>query len=162
MKKPSWCEKHFKIRRAVSELQNSSSHFNRTALYFFRKKSKDLSLLVLGTRLKQRIKWGPRNDVSRESKHFKTRSFFSTNHFSDMLRAHCTSSSGNMKLFWKTALCAKGIELKASACVFRMLSVNTSEALPPNSSGISELMLLYMTRWGRDFFEELNKPTKLG
>ena len=33
MKKPSWCEKHFKIRRAVSELQNSSSHFNRTALY---------------------------------------------------------------------------------------------------------------------------------
>ena len=37
MKKPSWCEKHFKIGRAVSELQNSSSHFNRTALYTFRK-----------------------------------------------------------------------------------------------------------------------------
>ena len=35
MKKPSWCEKHFKIRRAVSELQNLSSHFNRTALYCF-------------------------------------------------------------------------------------------------------------------------------
>ena len=33
MKKPNWCEKHFKIRRVVSELQNSSSHFNRTALY---------------------------------------------------------------------------------------------------------------------------------
>ena len=33
MKKPSWCGKHFKICRAVSELQNSSSHSNRTALY---------------------------------------------------------------------------------------------------------------------------------
>ena len=33
MKKTSWYEKHFKIRLAVSELQNSSSHFNRTALY---------------------------------------------------------------------------------------------------------------------------------
>ena len=33
MKKPSWCEKHFIIGRAVSELQNLSSHFNRTALY---------------------------------------------------------------------------------------------------------------------------------
>ena len=35
MKKPSWCEKHFKICQAVSELQSSSSHFNRTALYCF-------------------------------------------------------------------------------------------------------------------------------
>ena len=39
MKKPSWCEKHFKIRQAVSELQNSSSHFNRTALYVVQKQS---------------------------------------------------------------------------------------------------------------------------
>ena len=40
MKKPSWCEKHFKIRRAVSELQNSSSHFNRTALYVIQRGQK--------------------------------------------------------------------------------------------------------------------------
>ena len=33
MKKSSWCEKHLKIRRAVCELRNRSSHFNRTALY---------------------------------------------------------------------------------------------------------------------------------
>ena len=41
MKKSSWCEKHLKIRRVVCELQNRSSHFNRTALYplisFFRR-----------------------------------------------------------------------------------------------------------------------------
>ena len=35
MKKSSWCGKHLKIRRAVCELQNRSSHFNRTALYLF-------------------------------------------------------------------------------------------------------------------------------
>ena len=28
MQKPSWCKKHFKICRAVSELQNCGSHFN--------------------------------------------------------------------------------------------------------------------------------------
>ena len=33
MKKSSLCEKHLKVRRAVWELQNRSSHFNRTALY---------------------------------------------------------------------------------------------------------------------------------
>ena len=48
MKKPSWCEKHFKIRRVVSELQNRSSHFNRTALY-------SLELLVFNGHKIQRI-----------------------------------------------------------------------------------------------------------
>ena len=38
MKKSSWCEKHLKIHRAVCELQNRSSHFNRTALYNFKVK----------------------------------------------------------------------------------------------------------------------------
>ena len=47
MKKPSWCEKHFKIRRAVSELQNSSSHFNRTALYLSSNRMEDESDALL-------------------------------------------------------------------------------------------------------------------
>ena len=33
--KNSWCEKHLKISHVVCELQNRSSHFNRTALYDF-------------------------------------------------------------------------------------------------------------------------------
>ena len=70
MEKSSWCEKHFKIRQAVSELQKSSSHFNRTALYILPTKA-ILHLYLIQINIQSTIKsqWSCnwRYDLSNEA-----------------------------------------------------------------------------------------------